>query len=69
MENERKRRQEVLAIAEFLGDAMTPGQANSLMDEVREWSLDGKFYIADYLNGGPLYTSIREHLAEIGACY
>lgn len=69
MDFERQRKQEVLAIANFLGDDMTPKQTNSLMDEIREWSLDGKFYIADYLNGGPLYTSIREHLAEIGACY
>ena len=56
----------MLAIAKFLGDDMTPEQANSLMDEIRGWSLDGKFYIADYINGGPLYTVIREHLAEIG---
>lgn len=69
MENERKRRQEVLAIARFLGDDMTSEQVDSLMDEIRGWSLEGKFYIADYLNGGPLYTAIREYLAEIGECY
>ena len=69
MEHERQRKQEVLAIAEFLGDNMTSDQVNSLIDEIRGWSLDGKFYIADYLDGGPLYTAIREHLAEIGEYY
>ena len=59
-------RQEVMAIAEFLGDDMTDEQAVKLMDEVRRLGEDDKYYLYDYLPGSKLYTLLSEHFGEMG---
>ena len=62
-------RKQIVDIANFLSDGMTQDQAFQLMDEIRSMGIDDKLYIADYLAGGPLYTLITEHFAEIGEPY
>ena len=62
-------RKQVVDIANFLSDSITQDQALQLMDEIRSMGIDDKLYIADYLAGGPLYTLIMEHFAEIGEPY
>ena len=62
-------RKQIVDIANFLGDDMTREQAITLMDEVRGLGIGDKLYVADYLQGGQLYTLIMEHFAEIGEPY
>jgi hypothetical protein len=57
---------EILAIAEFLGDSMTDDQASQLMDEARELSIADREDLLSALPGGPLYTEMSMHDAEMG---
>ena len=57
---------EMIAIAEFIGDDMTDEQATRLMDEAREMSIAGRERLLNALPGGPLYTEMSMHDAEMG---
>ena len=62
----RIRRQVIVDVANYLGDRMMDKECNEFMDEIREWDLDSKFYVYDYLHGGPLLTALSEYLGEMG---
>jgi hypothetical protein len=57
---------EMMAIAEFLGGDMTDEQASRLMDEAREMSIADRERLLNALPGGPLYTEMSMHDAEMG---
>jgi hypothetical protein len=56
----------IIAIANFLGDAMTDEQAVQLMDEARQLSIADCEYIMDRINGGPFYTEMTMYDGEMG---
>ena len=62
----RIRRQVIVDVANCLVDRMMAKECNEFMDEIREWDLDSKFYVYDYLHGGPLPTALSEYLGEMG---
>jgi hypothetical protein len=55
-----------MAIAEFLGNEMTDEQATRLMDDARELSIADRERLVNVLPGGPLYTEMSMHDAEMG---
>lgn len=57
---------ELIAIAEFLGDDMTDEQATRLMDGARELSIADRERLLNTLPGGPLYTEMSMHDGEMG---
>ena len=57
---------ELIAIAEFIGDEMTDAQAERLMDDVRELSLADREILLNALHGGPFYTEMSMHNGEMG---
>jgi hypothetical protein len=56
----------ILAIANFLGEAMTEEQSVQLMDEVRELSIADQEMLLANINGGPLYTELSMYDGEMG---
>ena len=60
---------EMMAIAEFLGDDMTDEQATRLMDMARGMSIADRERLYDAIPGGPLYTELSMHNAEMGGLY
>ncbi len=58
---------ELIAIANFLGDELTDDQADRLMNEVRQSvSIADREVVLSCLNGGKLYTALRENERELG---
>lgn len=58
---------QLIAIANFLGEDITEDQVNRLMDEVRKsFSITDREDILSCLDGGPLYTALRENECELG---
>lgn len=57
---------EMMAIVEFLGDDMTDEHATRLMDEARELSIADRERLLNTFPGGPLYTEMSMHNAEMG---
>lgn len=57
---------ELLAIAEFLGDKLTDEQASRLMDDARQLSIADRERLLNALLGGPLYTEMIMHNGEMG---
>ena len=60
------RRQIIVDVANCLGDRMMAKECNEFMDEIRGWDLDSKYYVYDYLDGGPLFTALSEYFGEMG---
>lgn len=57
---------EFIAVAEFLGDAMTDEQANRLLDEAKqELSIAQIETLCQYCTG-PFYTALTEYDGEMG---
>jgi hypothetical protein len=56
----------LLSIAEFLGDNMTNEQADELMSHARELSISDREVLLAELPGGPLYTEMSMHDGEMG---
>lgn len=59
-------RNEVLAIADFIGSCITESQAESLMDEIRLLSIADREFVMANLDGGKLYSLMSEHQGEMG---
>ena len=57
---------EILAIADFLGDEMTDAQAERLMDECRQLSIADRERLLATVCGGNLYTDLSMHAHEMG---
>lgn len=57
---------ELLVVAEFLGNEMTEEQAERLMDEARNLSIEDRERLLNTLPGGPLYTEMGMHDREMG---
>ena len=58
---------ELIAIANFLGDEITEVQVNRLMDEVRQSvSIADREVILSGLDGNGFYTALRENECELG---
>lgn len=57
---------ELIAIADFLGDEMTEEQSIRLMDDARSLSIADRERLLNALPGGPLYTEMSMHNAEMG---
>ena len=57
---------EILAIADFLGEEMTDAQAERLMDECRQLSIDDRERLLATVEVGPLYGQLSEHAREMG---
>lgn len=47
---------EILAVAEFLGDSMTDDQASRLMDECRQLSIEEREVLMDCTTNSTLYN-------------
>lgn len=62
-------RMEIVTMINFMKDEMTEEMVTRLIDTIRGMSLEDKFYIMDYIYGGPVYTELSMHLAEIGYPY
>ena len=60
---------ELLAIAEFLGDEMTADQASQLMDEARHLSIADRERLLAYCPGTDFYTELSMHDAELGGLH
>lgn len=61
---------ELIAITDFLGDEITDEQVNRLMDNIRESvSIADREVVLSCLNGGPLYTALRENERELGGYF
>lgn len=58
--------EEILAIAEFLGDDINEDQFWRLSDEARKLSISDRERLHARLNGGPLYTEVSMNRAEMG---
>lgn len=56
----------LIAIADFLGEEMTDLQTSRLMDESRRLSIADRERLLSII-GGPLYTEISMHDAEMGS--
>lgn len=56
---------ELLAIADFLGDDITDEQAENLMDEARQLSISDRERILNVV-GGKFYTQMSMHDGEMG---
>jgi hypothetical protein len=56
----------IIAIANFLGDAMTYDQSVQLMDEARQLSIADCERIFHEIDGGPMYTQISMYDGEMG---
>ena len=61
--------EQLLDLADFLGEDMTEKQAAQLMDEARLLSIADKERMLDKLNGSALYTEMSMHNAEMGGFY
>lgn len=60
---------EILAIAEFLGDGMTESQADRLMDAARQLSIADRERLhvnADCIGCSKFYTALSENSYELG---
>ena len=57
---------ELIAIANFLGNNITLNQLDRLMDEARQLSIADRQVIISCLDGGKLYTALRENERELG---
>ncbi len=57
---------EILAIADFLGDEMTDEQTARLMDECRQLSIADRERLLATVCGGNLYTELSMHAHEMG---
>ena len=57
---------ELIAIAEFLGNDMTTEQATRLIDDARELSISDRESLLNTLPGGKLYTEMSMHDGEMG---
>ena len=57
---------ELLAIAEFLGDEINNEQASRLMDEARNLSISDCERLLNELPGGKFYTEISMYNGEMG---
>ncbi len=57
---------EILAIADFLGDEMTDEQTARLMDECRQLSIADCERLLATVCGGNLYTELSMHAHEMG---
>ena len=60
---------EILAIADFLGDEMTDEQAARLMDGCRQLSVTDRERLLATLCGGNLYTELSMHAHEMGGLF
>lgn len=58
--------EEIIAIADFLGDDITEDQFWRLADEARKLSIADRERLHARLCGGPLYTEISMNRAEMG---
>lgn len=60
---------EILAIAEFLGDGMTESQADRLMDAARQLSIADRerlYAASDCVGCRKFYTALSENSYELG---
>ena len=57
---------EILAIADFLGDEMTDEQAARLMDGCRQLSVADRERLSATVCGGNLYAELSMHAREMG---
>lgn len=57
---------EILAIAEFLGDEMSDAQAERLMDGCRTLSMADREHVLGTVGGGKLHTELSMHAREMG---
>lgn len=57
---------ELLAIADFLGEEMTDEQSSRLMDESRQLSIVDSERLYSNLQGGNFYTQMSMHNGEMG---
>ena len=60
--------QNILAIAEFLGDEMTDDQAIRMIDEIKKLSIADREIIYQHIEGR-LYTEMSMHNAEMGGLH
>lgn len=60
---------EILAIAEFLGDEMSDAQAERLIEKCLTLSIADREYVLAAANGGKLYTDLSMHNREMGRLY
>ena len=60
---------EILAVADFLGDEMSDAQAGRLMDECRALSVADRERVLADVGGGKLYTELSMHAREMGGLY
>ena len=56
----------LLAIADFLGDDMTEMQASELMDEARQLSIADREILLNSIPGNYFYTELSMHDGEMG---
>lgn len=57
---------EILAIADFLGEEMTDAQAERLMDECRQLSMADRERLLATVEAGPLRGQLSAHAREMG---
>ena len=57
---------EIVSIANFLGEDITDDQINRLMDEVRACSISDREEIKYLLDSISFYTALRENECELG---
>lgn len=60
---------EIIAIANFLGNEINEEQATKLMDECRQLSIADCERILSSLDGGIFYTEMSMHDAEMRGLY